>query len=93
MEAAEQHVASKATLIAYDVSEFGEREVVGVGVADGEMEDAWRKFLGGLVERGLRGVKLVISDAHLGLRAGYPLKVQERHNYSVGLIAVPQKAS
>lgn len=65
-----QHVVSKATLIAYGVSEFGERDIIGVTVADGEMEDAWRKFLGGLVERGLRGVKLVISDAHLGLRAG-----------------------
>jgi putative transposase len=65
-----QHVVSKATLIAYGVSEFGEREVIGVEVADGEMEDAWRSFLGGLVARGLRGVKLVVSDAHLGLRAG-----------------------
>lgn len=31
------------------------------------MEDAWRRFLGSLVERGLRGVQLVISDAHAGL--------------------------
>lgn len=65
-----KHVVSKATLVAYGVSEFGEREVVGVEVADGEMEDAWRGFLGGLVARGLRGVRLAISDAHLGLRAG-----------------------
>jgi len=65
-----KHVVSKATLIAYGVSEFGEREVIGVEVADGEMEDCWRSFLGGLVARGLRGVRLVISDAHLGLRAG-----------------------
>jgi putative transposase len=65
-----KHVVSKATLVAYGVSEFGEREVVGVEVADGEMEDAWRGFLGGLVARGLRGVQLVISDAHTGLRAG-----------------------
>ncbi len=65
-----KHVVSKATLVAYGVSEFGEREVIGVEVADGEMEDAWRGFLGGLVGRGLRGVRLVISDAHTGLRAG-----------------------
>lgn len=65
-----QHVVSKAALVAYGVSEFGEREVLGVDIADGEMEDAWRKFLGGLVARGLRGVRLVISDAHVGLRAG-----------------------
>jgi len=65
-----KHVVSKATLVAYAVSEFGEREVIGVDVADGEMEDAWRAFLGGLVSRGLRGVQLVISDAHMGLRKG-----------------------
>ena len=65
-----KHVVSKATLVAYGVSEFGEREVIGMEVADGEMEDAWRGFLGGLVARGLRGVRLVISDAHSGLRAG-----------------------
>lgn len=65
-----KHVVSKATLVAYGVSEFGEREVIGVEVADGEMEDAWRSFLGGMVARGLRGVRLVISDAHQGLRAG-----------------------
>jgi transposase-like protein len=65
-----KHVVSKATLVAYGVSEFGEREVIGIEVADGEMEDAWRSFLGSLVARGLRGVRLVVSDAHLGLRKG-----------------------
>jgi transposase-like protein len=65
-----QHVVSKATLVAYGVSETGEREVIGVEVADGEMEDAWRSFLGDLVSRGLRGVRLVISDAHAGLVKG-----------------------
>jgi transposase-like protein len=65
-----QHVVSKATLLAYGVSETGEREIIGVDVADGEMEDAWRSFLGELVSRGLRGVKLVISDAHPGLVKG-----------------------
>jgi putative transposase len=64
------HVVSKATLVAYGVSETGEREIVGVEVADGEMEDAWRSFLGELVSRGLRGVQLVISDAHSGLVKG-----------------------
>jgi transposase-like protein len=63
-----RHVVSKAVLVAYAVSEFGEREVIGIEVADGEMEDSWRTFLAGLVERGLRGVRLCISDAHAGLR-------------------------
>jgi len=62
-------VVSRAVLVAYAVSEQGEREVVGVDVAAGEMEVCWRSFLAGLVQRGLRGVQLVISDAHAGLRA------------------------
>jgi len=61
---------SKATLVAYAVSEFGKREVIGVEVADGKMEDAWRAFVVGLVARGPRGVQLVISDARTGLRKG-----------------------
>jgi transposase-like protein len=61
-------VVSKAVLVGYGVAETGEREVLGVSVAAGEMEDAWRKFLEELVERGLRGVVLAISDHHSGLR-------------------------
>lgn len=63
-----KHVVSKAVLIAYATSALGVREVIGVEVADGEMEDSWRRFLGGLVERGLRGVQLCVSDAHEGLK-------------------------
>ena len=58
-----KHVVSKAVLIAYGVSALGVREVIGVEVADGEMEDSWRRFLAGLVERGLRGVKLCAIGA------------------------------
>lgn len=62
-------VVSKAVLIAYAVGEDGFREVLGVDVADGEMTEAWKAFLQSLVGRGLRGVQLVISDAHTGLQA------------------------
>jgi transposase-like protein len=62
-------VVSKAVLLAYAVGEDGFREVLGVDVADGEMTDAWKRFLEGLVARGLRGVQLVVSDAHAGLQA------------------------
>lgn len=62
------HVVSKAVLIAYAVSEDGSREVLDLDVATGEMEPAWRAFLQRLVGRGLHGVKLIISDAHSGLR-------------------------
>lgn len=63
-------VVSRAVLVAYAVTDQGNREVLGVDIAAGEMEDCWRSFLADLVSRGLSGVKLVISDAHLGLRAG-----------------------
>jgi len=61
-------VVSKAVLIAYGVSQEGQREVLGVGIAESEMETSWRRFLEGLLERGLKGVQLVISDAHSGLK-------------------------
>ena len=61
-------VLSKAVLIATGVSELGEREIVGVTVASGEMEPCWSDFLRSLQMRGLTKVKLVISDAHSGLR-------------------------
>lgn len=61
-------VVSKAVLVAYGVNDAGEREVLGLEVAESEMEQAWRKFLRGLLDRGLAGVHLVISDAHEGLK-------------------------
>ena len=61
---------SKAVLIATGVAATGEREVLGVTVAAGEMEPCWKAFLQGLKDRGLTGVQLVISDAHGGLRKG-----------------------
>jgi len=61
-------VVSRAVLIATGVNEEGEREVLGVAVAEKELESSWREFMRDLVARGLRGVQLAISDAHEGLR-------------------------
>lgn len=61
-------VVSRAVFVAIAVTEEGERRVLGVEVAAKEMEGSWRAFLRDLVARGLRGVQLVISDAHEGLR-------------------------
>ena len=61
-------ILSKAVLVAFGVNGDGQREVLGVQVTQGEMERCWTSFLAGLVERGLKGVQLVISDAHAGLR-------------------------
>lgn len=62
-------VRDAAVLIASGVSAAGQRAVLGVSVALSEQEVHWRTFLQNLVERGLRGVQLLISDAHPGLGA------------------------
>ncbi|MGE5560449.1 MAG: IS256 family transposase, partial [Chloroflexota bacterium] len=61
-------VQSMAVVIAIGVKETGEREVLGLDLGPGEDAAFWLAFLRGLVARGLRGVRLVISDAHEGLR-------------------------
>ena len=55
-------------MLAYAVHESGYREVIALDVGEAETEAFWRSFLRGLVERGLTGVQLVISDAHAGLK-------------------------
>jgi putative transposase len=62
-------VVPKALVLAYAVHESGYREVIGLDVGECETEAFWRGFLRGLVERGLGGVQLVVSDAHAGLKA------------------------
>ncbi|GGI09341.1 IS256 family transposase [Egicoccus halophilus] len=62
-------VVSKAVVIATGLRADGHREVLGVDVGDSENETFWTEFLRDLRERGLAGVKLVISDAHAGLKA------------------------
>jgi len=62
-------VQDAAVLIAVGVDQTGRRQVLGVSVALSEREAHWRSFLSGLVSRGLCGVRLVVSDAHEGLKA------------------------
>ncbi|SFV09242.1 IS256 family transposase, partial [Alicyclobacillus macrosporangiidus] len=61
-------VQSMAFVVAIGVTDTGEREVLGFDVGTSEDGAFWTEFLRALKERGLRGVKLVVSDAHLGLR-------------------------
>ncbi|MGD0714859.1 MAG: IS256 family transposase [Gaiellaceae bacterium] len=61
-------VVRKALVLAYGVHESGYREVIALDVGEAETEAFWRSFLRGLVERGLTGVRLVVSDAHAGLK-------------------------
>jgi transposase-like protein len=62
-------VISNAVVIAYGVSATGFREVIGIDVVDTESKESWTSFLRQLRKRGLTGTKLVISDAHEGLKA------------------------
>jgi transposase-like protein len=58
-----------AVLVAVGVTATGHRRVLGVSVALSEAEVHWRQLLSDLIRRGLRGVKLIISDDHAGLKA------------------------
>jgi putative transposase len=60
---------SVAVIIAVGVNNDGRREVLGMDIGPSEAETFWTEFLRKLARRGLRGVKLVISDAHEGLKA------------------------
>jgi putative transposase len=62
-------IVSVAVIVAVAVNNDGRREVLGMSVGVSEAETFWTEFLRGLARRGLRGVKLVISDAHEGLKA------------------------
>ena len=62
-------IVSVAVTIAVGVNTDGRREVLGMDIGCSEAETFWTAFLRKLARRGLRGVKLVISDAHEGLKA------------------------
>jgi transposase-like protein len=62
-------IVSVAVIVAVAVSSDGRREVLGIAIGASEAETFWTEFLRSLARRGLRGVKLVISDAHEGLKA------------------------
>ncbi len=65
----DHHIVSVAVIVAVGVNIDGRREVLGLTVGHSEAEPFWVEFLRSLSRRGLRGVKLVISDAHEGLKA------------------------
>ena len=62
-------IVSVAVIVAVAVNTDGRREVLGLEIGASEAETFWTAFLRKLARRGLRGVKLVISDAHEGLKA------------------------
>ena len=65
----DHHIVSVAVIVAVGVNTDGRREVLGMTIGHSEAEPFWVDFLRSLARRGLRGVKLVVSDAHEGLKA------------------------
>jgi putative transposase len=65
----DHQIVSVAVIIAVGVNTDGRREVLGMTVGHSEAEPFWVEFLRSLARRGLRGARLVISDAHEGLKA------------------------
>ena len=62
-------VLSVAVIVAVGVNSDGRREVLGMDIGPSEAETFWTAFLRKLARRGLRGVKLDVSDAHEGIKA------------------------
>jgi putative transposase len=62
-------VRDAAVLVASGITPEGERQILGVSVSLSEHETHWKAFLKSLKERGLHGIKLIISDDHEGLGA------------------------
>ena len=90
-------VRSCAVLVAIGIDPEGRRSVLGVSVSLSEAEVHWRDFLASLQSRGLHGVKLVVSDAHAGLRpaldarlTGVPWQRCQFHLMSNALAYVPR---
>lgn len=68
LKAQEEHrVKSKALFLAIGINNIGHKKILGFEVYDSERTNTWKDFFEGLKSRGLRGVDMIISDAHSGL--------------------------
>src|SRR5256885_6848868 len=76
-------IVSVAVIIAVGVNADGRREVLGMEVGTSEAEPIWTEVLRKLTRRGLRGVKLVVSDAHEGIKAAVT-RCCARHGSAAG---------
>jgi putative transposase len=94
----DNRVESMAVVIATGVNPQGRREVLGFDVIPAESEESWTLFFKSLKERGLKGVSLVISDAHAGLKAAVRkvLKAEWQrckvHFYRNVLVHIPKRS-
>ena len=74
----DHHIVSVAVIVAVGVNTDGRREVPGMTVGHSEAEPFWTEFLRSLARRGLRGTRLVIPDAHEGLKAAITKELRLR---------------
>jgi len=94
----DERVESMAVVVATGVNVEGRREVLGFAVIAAESEDGWGEFFKSLKERGLRGVQLVVSDAHAGLKAAVRKVLKSEwqrckvHFYRNVLVHVPKRS-
>jgi len=94
----DDRVESMAVVVATGVNLQGRREVLGLDVIPAESEEGWATFFKSLKERGLNGVRLVVSDAHSGLKAAVRkvLKAEWQrckvHFYRNVLVHVPKRS-
>ena len=86
-------IVSVAVIVAVGANSDGRREVLGLDIGPSEAETFWTAFLRKLARRGLRGVKLVISDAHEGLKAAVAKTLSATwQRCRVGLLKKPRLA-
>ena len=92
-------IVSCALLAAIGVGPDGKRSILGCSVQLSEAETHWRKFLQSLLDRGMHGVKLVVSDDHAGLKAarqavmpGVPWQRCQFHAIQNAMAHVPKVA-
>jgi putative transposase len=90
-------VVSCAVLVAIGIDTQGRRSILGVSVSLSEAEVHWREFLASLHARGLHGMKLIVSDAHAGLKpaldarlSGVPWQRCQFHLMKNALAFVPK---
>ncbi|MFQ5672937.1 MAG: transposase [Nitrospinales bacterium] len=79
------HVVSQAELVVTGFNELGHREILDWRVGDSESEETWDHLFRDIKERGLAGVRLIVSDAHHGIIAA-----MNRHFQGVHLAEVPE---
>ncbi len=76
--------------VAIGVNNTGHKEVIGFDVYDSEKTSTWKAFFESLKSRGLRGVDIVIFDAHSGLREAMSI-LEEGFEDSITIMALPSK--